>query len=204
MIGIARKQAAYGLLILFILLGALIGTRLLLVPMASPASPDGVVWLRYMSSNAKISFDYPASWNITDQEWTGVRAGDQNETQTYDSLWACPPDSELVAGEKGGVDNCIIFFTKSRILHPPAESFDEAGIFVDFNGLIQDSLNQKGSGNKMEQNPSSGLPLQINLTGVYQDQENLVGLTQSLCAVGQDAECELNFQHVLNSVQFLN
>ena len=159
--------------------------------------------LKYTSANAELSFDYPSGWSVFDQTMSAPSAADEMQRYSYNNLWICPPDSELIAGPKAGLNNCIIFYTKTRVIHPVAGFDDESVFFSDLQKYVQDSTGQNYSSTRtMQQQSETDIDGQIRLVGLLRDNSNLVGMSQLLCAEDKTAECILRFKHILDSVHF--
>jgi hypothetical protein len=161
-------------------------------------------WKRYTSSKAGISFDYPEGWQITDVTFTSKTLQDRSKSIIYDSLWVCPPDSELLATTEGGISNCISFFTSDRILQPPLAFVDESAIFQMFTSYIDDRKNEDYENFRIVSwlTPVSQ-NAEIGLLGFYRQEASFVGLNQPLCPVDKGTKCMIVFNQVLDSVGFV-
>jgi hypothetical protein len=165
---------------------------------------SAVAWEDYASSKANVSFEYPNGWIVTDLILADYYSKDQKEISSTNSLWVCPPENEIVAAPKEGLNNCITFFVKSRILNPMPAFFDESTIFKDFIIYIQDPVDEYDDFRIMEQESSSDHDGAVNLIGLYRARQNFIGISQMLCSEDKTAECILVFKHVLDSIKFLN
>ena len=161
-------------------------------------------WKNYTSAKANISFDYPNSWVITDLTINASPSQNEKQNLTYNSLWICPPDSQLIATPKEGVNNCIIFYTRNRILHPISAFFDEDTLFTDFSRYINDPVDEYDNFRITEQESSNDHDSNVNLIGIYRAHQAFIGMSQMQCSKEKTAECFLIFKHVLDSIEFLN
>ena len=169
------------------------------------ASEPEVQWDTYSSHNANISFDYPHGWSVTDNVFTSSPAVDAKQTFTYINLWVCPTGSQLMAGPKEGLNNCITLYAATRIFHPVASFSDEGTLFNNFTSYIgspgYDGLRIMEESNDSKAESSND----VNLIALYiQDQTNPVGMSQLLCANSQTMSCIAQFKHVLDSIQPLS
>ena len=151
-----------------------------------------------------MSFDYPNGWLVTERVVSDYSSKAQTMVTSANSLWVCPPDNEIVATTKEGLNNCITLFVKSRILSPPSAFFDEGTMFKDFARYIQDPVDEYDDFRITEQESSNDHDGAVNLIGLYRAHKNLIGMSQMLCAEDKTAECILAFKHVLDSIKFLN
>lgn len=171
----------------------------------SPANfteTNNITWQRYSSSLAKISFDYPANWSIHDDEETAFSSDNDGQRYLYNDLWICPAASQSESGPKELLNNCIIFYTATRILHPIAGFSDESTIFEDFSQFLQGSSAEYESFRIMELRSDGDNNLH-SLTGLYRDAGGVAGVFQGACNENAATECILVFKHVLDSLAFV-
>jgi hypothetical protein len=170
----------------------------------APEARAVLSWDQHTSFEGKISFDYPRGWQVTDVLFADNSLGNRTKLNSYNSIWVCPPSDALVATTQEGINNCIIFFTRARMLNPPLAFEDESPFFNIFRQYIYDSKSDAYDNLRIL---SLRTPVsqnsEIDLVGIYRNNDSLIGLRQTLCARDRGDECVIVFTHILDSIQFL-
>ena len=156
-----------------------------------------ITWKKYDSAISHVSFEYPSEWRVEEHVITDYYITGQKQPLQTNSLWICPAPKE-------GLNNCIEFYIKSRILNPVPGFYDESQIFKDFTSYIQYSGNGYDNFRISEQNSSDDQGVIRDLTGLYRAGQNFIGMFQVSCAKDKSTECFFVFKHVLDSIRFLS
>ncbi len=167
-------------------------------------SASRIEWNHYTSQSLAISFDYPEDWIVTDRTFTDEEFYSPKTTLTYLSLWVCPSTTNLISSAKEGNTNCVQFYTRSRILHPPLAFEDESTIFDNVMNYVNDKSNNYSSFIVLEPGSPIASDPNINLVGLYRDKASVMGLYQAICPDDQIDECILVFNHILGSIRLLD
>jgi hypothetical protein len=167
---------------------------------ATAAESTSVSWNEYRSTESGVSFEYPAGWIVTDNQLV-LPAVSSATALKFSALWICPPPSQIIGGEKEGLNNCILFYTETDILHGGEFGFEDVStLFTDFSRYIQDSSNTWDNFRVLEQQSPTETSTELDLVGLYRERQNFVGVSQALCNEGY-SECLLRFKHILDSIQ---
>lgn len=139
-------------------------------------------WQTYVSQKLNISFDTPKGWSVL------YDSGEEKSTTIL-----CPPENRRLA-TKVLYANCIEFLSEEDIfsIHP---WFGPTAVFSSFPSYLSTSSSRTYQNFRITAGE--------NLTALYRDGNKMLGLHQSLCAPGEDAECQRIFSHVFKSVRFL-
>ncbi|GEM_PF-6684147 len=158
--------------------------------------------MRYASANANLTFEYPSNWSVTDNTFVERSLDPDGQIYTYTNLTVCPSGDDLrVAQTDKGGDNCITFYTKSRMLHPPLGMIDERDLFASLAYYIDADSGMFSGTRVLQQESMLNEGYQIGMTGVYREGNDFVALREQFCAISS-AVCLLEFKHVLGSIIF--
>jgi len=174
-------------------------TKNTIIPSQTPAfATSSLQWKKFVDKEDGFSFEYPSDMSVA-TDFLTQKELDMSE-DTPDSLTVSMTNiNDIIGGDKIFYDNQIHFRTKSRILFEN----DPEYAFFGLTPKERDFTNNYSFRKIITSTSTDGAVNFKPIGGYYRSGKNIIYIFTEMCKTGNEMRCNYVFEHMLDSIEFL-